>query len=242
LAFLSERYYTFRIQRKKKKKRRTQFLCRPPEPIFVDRADADSRYHESLLRHLTDALLAWGPAGILLLSILDSSGVPIAGVFDALLILIAVERPSAAWLCASLAVAGSTIGNVILFSSAHRGGRRFMNKAAPEGKGAKFREWFKRYGMVTVFVPALIPIPMPLKVFVISAGVVGTSFVEFLSVVVIARSLRYFGAAWLGVTLGRDSTGFLKTHAWMFAAGAIALFLALYGFILIRSRRTRQRT
>jgi membrane protein YqaA with SNARE-associated domain len=191
----------------------------------------------NLLHHLTDALVAWGPAGILLLSILDSSGVPVAGVFDALLILIAVERPSVAWLCAALAVAGSTVGNVILFSSARGGGRRFMNKAAPEGRGAKFREWFKRYGMVTVFVPALMPIPMPLKLFVISAGVVGTSLVEFISVVVVARTLRYFGAAWLGVTLGRESTGFLKSHGWMFAAGAVAMFLALYGFILLRDRR-----
>ncbi len=162
-----------------------------------------------------------------------------AGVFDAFLILIAVERPSLAWVCAGLAVAGSMVGNVILFHAAHRGGRRFMNKAAPEGRGAKFREWFKRYGMVTVFVPALIPIPMPLKLFVISAGVMGTSFAEFFPVVLAARTLRYFGEAWLGVTLKHESTSFLKTHAWMFALGAAGLFLSLYGFILLRDRRRR---
>jgi membrane protein YqaA with SNARE-associated domain len=193
-----------------------------------------------LLRHLTDALVAWGPAGILLLSILDSSGVPVAGVFDAFLILIAVERPSLAWLCAGLGVAGSMVGNVILFWTAHRGGRRFMNKAAPEGRAAKFREWFKRYGMVTVFVPALIPIPMPLKLFVISAGVMGTSMAEFVSVVFVARTLRYFGEAWLGVTLKHESTSFLKTHAWMFAVGAAALFLSLYAFILLRDHKRRR--
>jgi membrane protein DedA with SNARE-associated domain len=190
---------------------------------------------------LTDALIAWGPAGILLLSILDSSGVPVAGVFDALLILIAVQRPSVAWLCAGLAVAGSTIGNVILFSTAKRGGRRFMNKAAPEGRGAKFREWFKRYGLITVFVPALMPIPMPLKLFVISAGVTGTSLTQFVSVVLVARILRYFGAAWLGVTLGRESTSFLKTHAWDFVLGAVALFLVLYLYILLRDRLRSRR-
>ena len=190
-----------------------------------------------MLHHLTDVLVAWGPAGILLLAILDSSGVPVAGIFDAFLILIAVERPSAAWLCAALAVAGSMTGNVILFWTAHRGGRRFMNRAAPEGKGARFREWFKRYGLVTVFVPALVPIPLPLKLFVISAGVLGTSTTEFVSVVLVARTIRYFGEAWLGVTLGRESTSFLKTHAWMFAAGAAALFAVLYGFILLRDQK-----
>ena len=112
-----------------------------------------------------------------------------------------------------------------------------MNRAAPEGKGAKFREWFKRYGLVTVFVPALVPVPLPLKLFVISAGVLGTSIAEFFSVILVARTIRYFGEAWLGVTLGRESTSFLKTHAWMFAGGAAALFAALYGFILLRDQK-----
>jgi membrane protein YqaA with SNARE-associated domain len=191
---------------------------------------------KGFLGHLSDALIAWGPAGILLLSILDSSGVPVAGVFDALLVLLAVERPPVAWLSAGLAVAGSTIGNLILFLAAKRGGRRFMNKAAPEGRGAKFREWFKRYGLITVFVPTLMPIPMPLKLFVVSAGVTGTSTMQFLTVVLVGRVLRYFGLAWLGVTLGRESTGFLKVHAWHFVEGAAALFLVLYLFILIRDK------
>ncbi len=162
-----------------------------------------------------------------------------AGVFDALLILIAVQRPSVAWLCAGLAVAGSTIGNTILFWAARKGGSRFMERAAPEGRAAKFRLWFRRYGLVTVFIPALMPIPMPLKLFVISAGVTGTALAEFLSVVLLARFLRYFGEAWLGVALGRESTKFLTSHAWHFIVGAVLLFVALYGVIVWRDRGPR---
>jgi len=185
---------------------------------------------------LTEVLVAWGPAGILLLAFIDSSGLPVAGIFDVFLVLIAVERPSAAWPCAVLAIVGSMVGNVMLFWAARRGGRRFMSKAAPDGRSAKFREWFRRYGMVTIFVPALMPIPMPLKLFVISAGVMGTSMKEFIAVVLLARTLRYCGEAWLGVTLGRDSPAFLKAHAWMFAVGAAAIFLTLYAIILLRYR------
>lgn len=181
-------------------------------------------------------MTAWGPAGILLLSVLDSSGVPVAGVFDALLILIAVKTPSVAWLCAGLAVVGSTTGSTMLFWAAHKGGRRFMAKAAPEGRAARFREWFKRYGMVTVLVPALVPIPMPLKLFVISAGVMGTAPGEFVGVVLLARFVRYFGEAWLGVRLGEDSTAFLKTHAWHFVAGAVLLGGILYLYIRWRDQ------
>ena len=196
------------------------------------------RHLTDVLQNLTTALVDWGPAGILLLAILDSSGIPVAGVFDALLISIAVKRPPAvAWLCAGLAVTGSTIGNGILFWSAHRGGRRFMDKAAPEGRAARFREWFRRYGLMTVFIPALIPIPMPLKLFVISAGVMGTGVGEFIGVVLFARLLRYFGEAWLGIRLKHDPTQFLKDHALHFVAGVVALSLILYGFILWRDRR-----
>lgn len=125
---------------------------------------------------------------------------------------------------------------MILFWMARRGGRRFMDKAAPEGRAARFRGWFHRYGLITVFVPALIPIPLPLKLFVISAGVVGTSTGQFIGVVLAARVLRYFGEAWLGVRLGRDSSRFLTGHAWEFVSAAAALFLVLYGLVLIRDR------
>ena len=187
-----------------------------------------------MLHHLTEVLVAWGPLGILLLAILDSSGVPVAGVFDALLIFVAVERPGVAWLCATLAVAGSMIGNVILFTAANRGGRRFMEKGVSEGRAVRFSRWFRRYGLLTVFVPALMPIPMPLKLFVVTAGVMGTRRSSFVLVILGARVLRYFGEAWLGVMLGRDSTHFLTTHVWQFAGGAVGLFVVLY---LIAARR-----
>ncbi|HXJ39889.1 MAG TPA: VTT domain-containing protein [Bryobacteraceae bacterium] len=186
------------------------------------------------MRHLTEVLVAWGPAGILLLSILDSSGVPVAGVFDAFLILIAVKNPSIAWLCAGMAVIGSTIGSTVLFSAARNGSGRFAKKPEADSRAARFRRWFRRYGMVTVFVPALMPIPMPLKLFVISAGVLGTSWREFISVLVTARILRYFGEAWLGMQLGAESTTFLKDHVLYFVFGAAVLALMLAGFIRLR--------
>ena len=190
-----------------------------------------------MFRHLTEILTSWGPAGILLLSILDSTGVPVAGVFDALLILIAVKTPGVAWLCAGLAVLGSTVGSTMLFWAARKGGGSYMDKAAPAGRTAKFREWFRRYGLVTVFVPALLPIPMPLKLFVISAGVTGTALSEFTGVVLLARILRYFGEAWLGIRLGLDSTAFLKAHVWHFAGASVMLCAVLFGYLRWRDRK-----
>ena len=57
-------------------------------------------------------------------------------------------------------------------------------------------------------MPAVLPIPLPLKVFVISAGVLRTALARFIAVVVVARTIRYFGLAWLGISLGGGRAGF----------------------------------
>jgi uncharacterized membrane protein YdjX (TVP38/TMEM64 family) len=192
-----------------------------------------------LFRHFVDALVAFGPLGILILALVDSA-VPVAGVFDALIALFAAQRPSIGWWCAVCAVIGSTAGNYVLFQTARRGGRRFLDKSATSPRQQKFRAWFERYGLITVFIPALLPIPMPLKLFVISAGALGTSVRAFLLVVLLARTLRYFGMAWLGVNLGKDAGGFLKAHAWHFLLAAVLLFVVLYGAVMLNDRRQRR--
>jgi membrane protein YqaA with SNARE-associated domain len=144
---------------------------------------------------------------------------------DALIILIAIEDPRAAYFGAAMAVIGSLIGNILLFLAARRGGRRFASVTS--GRTQKFRAWFHRYGLVTVFVPALLPIPLPLKVFVISAGALRIPLFTFIVVILLARIPRYFGEAWLAVQLGKDSSKFLKEHAWHLLAVAAGLFVFL---------------
>ncbi len=64
---------------------------------------------------------------------------------------------------------------------AHR--RPPLDKVPAPDKPQKFRQWFQRYGLVTVFIPAVVPfIPLPLKVFVVSAGVLHTGLAQFLAV------------------------------------------------------------
>jgi membrane protein YqaA with SNARE-associated domain len=188
-----------------------------------------------LLRHFVDVLVAFGPLGILVLAIVDST-VPVAGVFDVLIAVVASQRPAIGWWCAFVAVVGSTAGNYALFHAARMGGRRYLERSSTPGRALKFRIWFERYGLITVFIPALLPIPMPLKLFVISAGALGTGTRAFLLVMILARSLRYSGVAWLGVNLGKDAAGFLKAHAWHFLEAAVALFVVLYAAVTLNDR------
>jgi membrane protein DedA with SNARE-associated domain len=76
-----------------------------------------------------------------------------------------------------------------------------------------------------------------MKPFVISAGVMRTRFSEFLAVVLIARVVRYFGEAYLGVLLGEDAQGFLVRNGWTLTAVALALAFALFAAIWFSDRR-----
>jgi membrane protein YqaA with SNARE-associated domain len=185
------------------------------------------------MKSVTGTLLSWGPLGVFLLAILDSAGIPNPAGVDYLLLLIGWKRPQHAYLGALLAVVGSLIGSYLLFRLARKGGERFLDKHTSGGRGARFRKWFRRYGLVTVFIPGLVPmIPLPMKVFVICAGAFGVSSMAFLGVLALARTVRFLSLAYLGVQLGENATGWLKAHARDF--GLLALGLIVFCFLLIK--------
>jgi membrane protein YqaA with SNARE-associated domain len=189
---------------------------------------------------VTKALISCGPWGLLLLAFLDSAGIPVAAGMDAVVILVAANAPQRAYLGAALAVLGSVAGNLVLFT-ASRAGRRWTRKeeeALAPGEPGRFELWFRRFGLVTIFVPAVVPVvPLPLKVFVISAGVMRAPLPSFLAVIVAARVARYFGEAYLGIQLGQASMGWLKAHVWSMAWIALALCLSVSAILLWRERR-----
>lgn len=186
----------------------------------------------ALLHSIYDLLVAYGPVGVFLLSIIDSMGVPLPAAMDALVLGVAAgssHEPSHAYFTAFLAVLGSAGGNIFLFHAARQGGRLLRKEEPQPGKRQRFREWFRRYGLVTVFVPAATPIvPLPLKVFAISAGALRTPFVKFLGVILAARVIRYFGLAYLGLQLGKDAEGFLRRNGWTLAGAALVLAAAVW--------------
>jgi membrane protein YqaA with SNARE-associated domain len=189
-----------------------------------------------LLARITEFLVALGPWGILLVSFIDSAGIPLTVGLDFLVTLLSAKEPAGAPAWVALAVLGSSAGNMVLFYAARKGGQRLMKVEAPESQRARFRCWFNRYGLVTVFIPALIPIPMPMKFFVVCSGALRISPVSFLLTVLLARVLRYGGESYLGVQMGEHSTSYLRDHMRELAVVAVALFIALYVLIRLSDR------
>jgi membrane protein YqaA with SNARE-associated domain len=192
---------------------------------------------------LTAALLAFGPFGILLVALLDSLVIPLPAGVDVLVLTIAVDsaaasEPYRAYFAALMAVIGSTIGNLALYWAARHGSRRLIKDVTPSPRAQKFQQWFHRYGLLTVFVPCVTPvIPFPLKVFVVSAGALHTRVSKFLLVVVLARTIRYFGEAWLGLNLGPHAEAFLRRNAWSLLGAALAMAMGCYIAIRWNVRR-----
>ena len=195
----------------------------------------------AILSKLSAALIAYGPWGVFIVGVIDSLGVPLPAAMDLLLVGIgagSVSRPSHAYFAAVLAVIGSLAGNLALFLAARGGARWLLRGQTAPGKGQGFRDWFSRYGLLTIFVPALLPAPpLPLKVFVVSAGALKTPMVRFLAAVVLARSLRYFGEVYLGLTLGKDAPEFLARNGWSVAGGVLLLSIALWAVLRAVSNR-----
>jgi membrane protein YqaA with SNARE-associated domain len=185
------------------------------------------------MRHFRDVLISYGPWGLLVLATVESLGIPNPGGTDIALILLTVARPQDAWWCAAMAVIGSLAGSAVFFEVIHRGGERYLAQRTSSGRGAKVRAWVQRYGLVTVFIPALLPIPLlPFKAFAACAAALGCSRRRFLLVLLAGRVPRYFGLAYLGAHLGEDSWPWVQGHVWYMLGLAVLIFVALY--VLIR--------
>jgi len=185
------------------------------------------------MNEFLETLKALGPLGVLIVAFIDGIGLPNPGGPDYLLLFLAWKQPQNAYLSAFLCLIGALTGTFGLFWIARKGGQRYLDAHASGPRALKFRAWFKRYGLVTVFIPALIPmVPLPMKVFVICAGAFAVNPATFFAVVAAAKTPRMFGLAYLGKSLGENSTQWLKDHRWHFAAGA--LLLALFLFVLVK--------
>lgn len=181
------------------------------------------------MRHIGNLLISWGPLGLLVVSLLENAGVPAPAGTDVVLLIVAAARPNDAWLCAALAFVGSLLGSAFFFELMRRGGEKLLARYTSRPSTARFHAWALRYGLVTVFVCGLVPLPgLPFKFFVAYAGAMGVRRSRFLAVLAAARVPRFIGLAYLGAKLGQTGgTAWLKGHVWYLAALAVALAAAL---------------
>lgn len=194
------------------------------------------------MRHFVDWVqalaLGLGAPGLFLAAIADSSFLSLPEVVDILLIWMTTQNKHRMILYAASATLGSVIGCLLLYTVGRKGdqfiARRFSAERMERGLAA-----FRRYGLMAVLIPSLLPPPMPFKIFVLLAGAAGISTGRFVMAIAIGRGIRYFAEALLAVEYGDQAMIFLNENGRVVSLSlAVVCAAGLGGYLLWqRSRR-----
>jgi membrane protein YqaA with SNARE-associated domain len=184
--------------------------------------------------------LSLGGPGLFILAFLDSSFLSFPEVCDLLIVWLTVRHKERMLFYALMCTLGSVAGCFALYFVGRRGGEAFLRKRFKAGNIERAMAVFRRYGLLAVIVPSLLPPPMPFKIFVLAAGVAKVRPFDFLVAVSIGRGLRYFGEGLLALWYGEQAIAFMRQNARVAAlilAGLIVVGAMVYFWW--RGRRVR---
>ena len=95
------------------------------------------------------------------------------------------------------------MGGYTTWATGRKGGEAALRRHVPARLLKRIVGWVERHRILAVFLPAVLPPPIPLLPFALAAGALGVSRRRFIAVYGAARSVRYSFIAWLGVVYGR---------------------------------------
>jgi membrane protein YqaA with SNARE-associated domain len=164
-------------------------------------APARLSVHQPLMPHWLTSL---GALGLFSVAVIDSSVIPVSlpGSTDLLLLWLVASHGNP-WLLALSAIAGSVVGGYTTWHIGRKGGEDALRRYVPPRILGRIVVWVERHPVLSVFLPAVLPPPIPLLPFALAAGALGVTRQRFILVYGSARTLRYSLVAWVGVTYGR---------------------------------------
>lgn len=148
--------------------------------------------------------MGFGTMGLFVVSVIDSSIIPLPlpGSTDLLLILLVANRANPV-LSALAAITGSILGGYFTWSAGAKGGEAAMHRYLPKRFARRLSGWVEKNGTLAVTTSALLPPPFPLMPFLLAAGALGVSRKKFFISFSLARVFRYSLIAWLAEIYGR---------------------------------------
>ncbi len=179
--------------------------------------------------------------GIGALAIVDSSSIPMP--IDALVIGYVAADHRRFVLYALMAALGSAIGALVPYLVGRAGGELFLLKRIDRARYENLRDRFERQEFLAILVPAMMPPPMPIKLFELAAGVFEMRTAWFLTAIFLGKFARFllWGAITIlyGPKLVHTIRHTLQVHlGWVLAGvGALAVLLGIY---LIRRAFSRR--
>jgi membrane protein YqaA with SNARE-associated domain len=183
---------------------------------------------------------------MIIIGALDSSLLSLPEVNDYITIARVAHLPHEAAYFPLFPAFGSVIGCLVLYRIA-RGGEQLIEKRFKSAHLARVKDLYRRWGAFALVIPALLPPPMPFKIFVATAGALGYPLPRFALLIMLARSIRYYFWGLLAYVM-RDEV--LRIFDWLehhfltvfgVVLAAIILIFALRWLILVRHRTSRKK-
>jgi membrane protein YqaA with SNARE-associated domain len=175
------------------------------------------------LTRLSDFLVSFGPFGLFVVAVLDSSFVPLPSSADALMLLLTTAHPRWMVFYALIATTGSAMGCWMLYYVSRRAGSRALARFS-ESRQKRVKDLIDRYDVLSVLIASVLPPPFPFKIFVITAGVLRFSLTRFLAAIVVGRGFRFLLEGYFAIRYGAQAKVFLgKYYPWIGLGLAVAI-------------------
>ena len=190
-----------------------------------------------LLKWIEGLALTLGGPGLFLLAFLDSSFLSFPEVTDILIIVLVTKHPERFLWYTALPTIGSVLGSYILYALARRGGEAFLRKRMKGHHVERSFAIFRKYGLLAVAIPSILPPPVPFKVFVLAAGAARVKPLDFLMAITIGRGVRYFGEGLLALWYGQWALDLLNEHGRAISLWLCAIIAVVGGVYIWWTRR-----
>jgi membrane protein YqaA with SNARE-associated domain len=184
--------------------------------------------------------MALGAPGIFLVAFLDSSILSLPEIADLLVIWMVTHNKSRFLLYVVSAVVGSLLGCLILYYLGKKGGAGFVHRRFGSTNVERALDQFRRYGVMAVLIPSILPPPAPFKIFVILAGIADISVTRFTVALLIGRGFRYTIEGLLALWYGERALTFIQDNGTTVALALVALLAIGFLLYLWRQKRANQ--
>ena len=176
-----------------------------------------------------------GPV-MILVGALDSSLLSLPEINDYLVIARCFTHPRAVIFFPLFASTGSVLGCLLLYTILQRGGLAVLHRRFKLEHIQRVERAYARFGILALAIPALLPPPMPFKIFVATAGALQFPRRRFLITIPVARSIRYYVEGVLAVYYGRRVLQFLQDNGLIIVTAVFALCLAGLAVYLLSNK------
>jgi membrane protein YqaA with SNARE-associated domain len=197
--------------------------------------------HPIVLLHKINAVLVatlnplgiWGLGG---LAFIDSGLFPLPTTMDGVVIGYVASDHRKFLLYVLMAAAASAMGSMIPYYVGRAGGELFLLARINRGRYERLRDKFEDQEFMAIMIPAMMPPPMPIKVFEFAAGVFEMKPLLFATAIFSGKFIQFMVCALITVMYGPEIAHATRMAIHDHLGGVVGIFgaavLAIFVYII----------